>query len=47
LDLDREQQFRDTLDLVDDHPAWVIDESNGIRDRCLANQGQVQITPFC
>jgi len=36
LDLDRQQQFRDSLNLVDYHSARVIDESDGVGDRRLS-----------
>jgi hypothetical protein len=38
LDLDRQQQFRDALDLVDYHPAREIDEADRIGDRSLPDQ---------
>jgi hypothetical protein len=47
LDLDRRKQFRDALNLVNDHSSWVIDEPDGIGDRRLPDQGQVQIAPLC
>jgi hypothetical protein len=47
LNLDWQQQFRDALDLVNDHHARVIDESNGVGDCRLPDKRQVQITPFC
>jgi hypothetical protein len=41
LDLDRQQQFRNALDLVDHHHARVVDEPDGIGDRRLPDQRQV------
>jgi hypothetical protein len=46
LNLDRQQQFGDPLDLVDDHHVLVVDESGWIRQCRLADYRRVQVSPF-